>query len=330
MTVARMHGDRYATDGLLDFAVNVRRERPPELDAALRQALDDREYPSDRATREALAKRHGREPDEALPLNGACEAFWLLAHVLRPRRAVCVHPTFTEGEFALRAVGAVIERLVTSPPNWALEPAAVSDADLMLVTNPSNPTGRIERSETLAALATTGRLLVVDESFMEFAGDEETLDEQRDVVVIRSATKLWSLAGIRAGYLLAPAALVRRLEGGRQPWAVNALALAALRAVAGLPHVALRIASEVALDRARLVTALGAIPGVRVWPSAANFVLLEQPVEWAADELRARGIAVRPCGDYPGLGPRFIRVAVRGAEANRLLASELAEVIGGR
>lgn len=330
MTATRVHGDRYATRGLVDFAVNIRRERPLELEEALRQALDDREYPSGRATRQALAERHGREPDEVLPLNGACEAFWLLAHVLRPRRAVCVHPSFTEGESALRAAGTAVERLLTSPPDWALEPAAVGDAELVLVTNPCNPTGRIEPAGKVAELATPGRLLVVDESFMEFAGDRETLDQQRDIVVVRSATKLWSLAGIRAGYLLAPAELVRRLEAGRQPWAVNALALAALRAAAGLPHVAERIASEVALERNELVAALSAIPGVRVWPSAANFVLLEQPIESAADELRARGIAVRPCDDFPGLGSRFIRVAVRGVEESRLLVQELAEVIDGR
>jgi histidinol-phosphate/aromatic aminotransferase/cobyric acid decarboxylase-like protein len=310
--------------------VNVRRKRPLELEEALRQGLDDPEYPSDHQTREALAERHGREPDEVLPLNGASEAFWLLAHALRPRRAVCVHPSFTEGETALRAAGAAVKRLLTTPPDWALEPAAVGNADLVLVTNPCNPTGRIEPAATVAELATTGRLLVVDESFMEFAGNDATLDQRRDVVVIRSATKLWSLAGIRAGYLLAPAELVRQLEAARQPWSVNAPALAALRAIAHLPAIAARIASEVALERDWLVTALRTIPGVRVWPSAANFVLLEQPLESAADRLRSCGIAVRPCDDFPGLSSRFIRVAVRAVDENRLLVQKLAEVIDGR
>lgn len=330
MTVARVHGDRYAAPGLVDFAVNIRRERPVELEEALRRALADREYPSDRATREALAERHGRAADEVLPLNGACEAFWLLAFVLRPGRAVCVHPSFTEGETALRAAGTAVERVLTTQPDWALKPVAVGKADLVLVTNPCNPTGRLERAETMAELATPGRLLVVDESFMEFAGDRATLDQRRDVVVIRSATKLWSLAGIRAGYLLGPADLVRRLEAGRQPWAVNALALAALRTAARLPHVAEQIATEVALERDALVEALGAIPGVRAWPSAANFVLLKLPVESAAEALRTRGIAVRPCDDFPGLGSTFIRVAVRGVEESRVLVQELREVIDGR
>lgn len=330
MTAVRLHGDRIATPGLLDLAVNVRPERPPELETALRAALDERRYPDERPAREALAARHRRTPDEVLPLNGASEAFWLLAHVLRPRTAVCVHPSFTEGEAALRAAGATVERVVTRPPDWSLDPGAVGDADVVLVTNPCNPTGRLESAETVAALARPGRLLVVDESFIEFARERETLARRRDVVVIRSATKLWSLAGIRAGYLLAPPELVERLEAGRQPWPVNAPALAALRISATLPDVAARIASEVEQARGKLVVALESLPNVRVWPSAANFVLLEQPLESAAADLRARGIAVRPCDDFPGLGPRFLRVAVRGAEETRVLVRELAEVLDAR
>lgn len=329
MTV-RTHGDRYVVPGLLDFAVNVRRERPVELEEVLRKALDDREYPSDRATREALADRHRREPEEILPLNGACEAFWLLAQALRPRCALCVHPSFTEGETALRAAGTAVERVLTTPPEWALEPSAIGEADILVVTNPCNPTGRLEPAETLEELTTPGRLLVVDESFMEFAGERETLDQRRDVVVIRSATKLWSLAGIRAGYLIAPADLVLQLEAGRQPWAVNSLALAALRTAADLPHVADRIASEVARERDELVALVGGIRDVRVWPSTANFVLIELPIETAADKLRMRGFAVRPCADFPGLGSKFVRVAVRGVEESRLLARELTEVLDGR
>jgi histidinol-phosphate aminotransferase len=330
MTAARLHGDRLATPGLLDFAVNVRPERPPELEAALHAALDERGYPDDRPAREALAARHQRTPDEVLPLNGACEAFSLLAHVLRPRRAVCVHPCFTEGEAALRAAGATVERVLTRPPDWSLHPETVGDTELVLVTNPCNPTGRLEPAETVSVLARPGRLLVVDESFIEFAGERESLARRRDVVVIRSATKLWSLAGVRAGYLLAPFELVERLEAGRQPWPVNALALAALRVCATLPAVAARVAAEVERERNELVAGLASLADVRVWPSAANFVLLEQPLESAAAELRARGVAVRPCDDFPGLGPRFLRVAVRGSGDTRVLARELAEVLGAR
>jgi histidinol-phosphate/aromatic aminotransferase/cobyric acid decarboxylase-like protein len=237
MTTVRLHGDRLATPGLLDFAVNVRRERPRELETALRAALDERGYPDDRPAREAIAARHRRALDEVLPLNGACEALWLLAYAFRPRRAACVHPSFTEGETALRAAGAAVERVLTRPPGWSLEPGTVGDAEFVLVTNPCNPTGRLEPAEVVSALARPGRLLVVDESFIEFARERESLAHRRDVVVIRSATKLWSLAAVRAGYLLGPPELVERLEAARQPWPVNGSALAALRVSATLPRL---------------------------------------------------------------------------------------------
>ena len=93
----RVHGDGFARPGMLDFAVNVwRTPRPPRLQAALMEALRDTAYPDESAARAAIARRHDRPASETLALAGACEAFWLLAHALPVRHAVCVHPSFTE------------------------------------------------------------------------------------------------------------------------------------------------------------------------------------------------------------------------------------------
>jgi len=263
---------------------------------------------------------------EVLLTNGACDAFWLLAHALRPRRAACVHPGFTEPEAALRAVGCEVTRVFRDPDEWRLRPETVpADVDLVVVGNPDNPTGRLEHT---AALAAPGRLLVVDESFMDFVlGEQESLCHRRDVVVVRSLTKLWSLAGIRAGYVLAPAALVERLDEHRQPWSVNAVACAALECCAADPETPRRIAAEAAAARTDLALALSNVAVVRrVWPGAANFLLLEVedgPAVVAC--LAERGIAVRPCDSFPGLGPDHVRVAVRHQADNRLLVEALAE-----
>jgi len=109
----RTHGDAFVRPGTLDFAVNIWPTPPSAgLRAALEGALaDSAPYPDERPAREAVADRHGRPPDEVLLLNGACEAFWLIAHALRPRHAVCLHPAFTEPEAALRATGAPVTRL---------------------------------------------------------------------------------------------------------------------------------------------------------------------------------------------------------------------------
>jgi histidinol-phosphate/aromatic aminotransferase/cobyric acid decarboxylase-like protein len=327
----RLHGDTLAAEGALDFAVNVwPGPRPPGLERALADALARAgRYPDTRRARAAVAERHGREPREVLLTNGAAEALWLLATALRPGRAACVHPGFTEPEAALRAAGGDVVRVFREPDSWRLDPGRVPrDADLVVVGNPDNPTGALEPAGVLVALARPGRVLVVDESFMDFVPREaESLAGARDVpglAVVRSLTKLWGLAGIRAGYLVGPAGLVRRLEAARQPWSVNALACAALAFCAGDAETPARVAAEVASTRAWLEEALAKLPAVaHVWPGAANFLLAELrdgPATVAG--LAARGIAIRPAGSFPGLGPDHVRIAVRpAADCARLVAA---------
>jgi len=129
-------------------------------------------------------------------------------------------------------------------------------------------------------------------------------------VVVRSLTKLWGLAGIRAGSLLAPARIEAAVQAARQPWSVNVLAGAALAAWAraGAAHAG-RLVGEVAAARERLAAELAALPGVRVWPSAANFLLVHVPdgpavrAGLAVRGVAVRGVAVRPCDTFPGLTP---------------------------
>ena len=135
----------------------------------LHEAVDDSAgYPDPRAARTAVAAAHGRDESEVLPTAGAAETFTLLARALTPRRAVVVHPSFTEPEAALRAAGHPVERLLLDPPGYRLDPAAVpADADLVVLGNPTNPTSVLHPAAGLAALARPGRVLVVDEAFAD-------------------------------------------------------------------------------------------------------------------------------------------------------------------
>jgi histidinol-phosphate/aromatic aminotransferase/cobyric acid decarboxylase-like protein len=138
---------------------------------------------------------------------------------------------------------------------------------------------------------------------------------------VRSLTKLWSLAGVRAGYLLGPPELVADLDAQRQPWSVNALACAAVVACCGDRETPARVAAEVEVERRFLGAGLGRV-AQRVWPGAANFLLMhvsDGPGKVAA--LQRRGISVRPCGSFPGLDDDHLRVAIRRrADNERLLA----------
>jgi histidinol-phosphate aminotransferase len=331
----RHHGDREVAPGMLDLAVNVRLPRPPRwLRERLIAALDDLgRYPDPAAACSALARRHDRPVDEVLPTAGAAEAFVLLARALRPRRAVCVHPSFTEPEAALLAAGIAVQRVLLPEPYTLRTNAIPDDADLVVVGNPTNPTGVLHPAATLAALARPGRILVVDEAFADTVpGEPESLagrDDLPGLVVIRSFTKTWGLAGLRIGYLLAEPQLVTRLAAAAPLWPVSTPALAACVATAS-PHAVREAgtwAAELAAERAHLLRRLSGCTGMRVAPAAAaSFVLVDTGIADIRARLLHRGFAVRRGETFPGLGPGWIRVAVRDAKTSDRFVTALAAV----
>ncbi|WP_282796387.1 Rv2231c family pyridoxal phosphate-dependent protein CobC [Streptomyces sp. CC224B] len=318
--------------GPVDLAVNVRSGTPPAwLKQRIAASLDGlAAYPDGRAARAAVAARHGVEPGRVLLTAGAAEAFVLLARALRVRRPVVVHPQFTEPEAALRDAGHTVRRvLLRAADGFRLDPAAVpEDADLVVVGNPTNPTSVLHPAADLARLARPGRVLVVDEAFMDAVpGEREALAGRVDVpglVVLRSLTKTWGLAGLRIGYVLADPATIGALERAQPLWPVSSPALAAAeacvtpRALAEAGHVAHRVAA----DRRHLVAGLSALPGVEVvGPAEGPFVLVRTPgaATVVRERLLERGFVVRRGDTFPGLGPDWVRVAVRGRATTEAL-----------
>jgi histidinol-phosphate/aromatic aminotransferase/cobyric acid decarboxylase-like protein len=321
------HGD-VEVGGLLDFAVNVYDgPRPAWLDAALRAGLDDAtRYPSPTAAEAALAAHHGREPDELLATAGAAEAFSLIARLRPWRRPTVVHPQFTEPHAALLQAGHSVTEVVLPPP-FTLDPVAVpDDADLVVIGNPTNPTGVLHPRETIIDLLRPGRLVVVDEAFMDAVpGEPATLTTQRHpgLVVIRSLTKHWGIPGVRAGYLLADPAVAADLRRGQVPWSVASTATAAMIACATDQAAAesRRRSVQIAEWRRHLEESLSTM-GIRHISSQASFVLA-QVGDGVHEALRGAGIAVRRADTFPGLDSSWVRIAVRPPERTRSLTDAL-------
>ncbi|MDB1088452.1 Rv2231c family pyridoxal phosphate-dependent protein CobC [Streptomyces sp. ACA25] len=325
------HGDaEVREDGaaLTDLAVNVRTGTPPAwLRERITASLDGlAAYPDGRAARRAVARRHSLPVDRVLLTAGAAEAFVLLARGVAARHPVVVHPQFTEPEAALRAAGLPVRRVVLrEEEGFRLDPAAVpAEADLVVVGNPTNPTSVLHPAADLAALARPGRVLVVDEAFIDAVpGERESVaglaGSLPGLVVLRSLTKTWGLAGLRVGYLLADTDLVTRLSRGQPLWPVSSPALAAAEACCGPRALAEAEAAarRTAADRHYLLEHLGRLPGAVPLRAAAvaaraPFVLVRHP-DGAALRLRLReqGFAVRRGDTFPGLGPQWLRLAVR-------------------
>ncbi|MEU0875564.1 Rv2231c family pyridoxal phosphate-dependent protein CobC [Nocardia brasiliensis] len=328
----RHHGDVDARPGMLDFAVNVQGSAPPDwLRERLRARLDDLgRYPSaesESAARRAVAQRHGRGPDEVLLLAGAAEGFAMLPR-LAARLAAVLHPSFTEPELALREAEVPVTRVLLDPP-YVLDPAAVpAAADLVVLGNPTNPTSVLHPADTVKALRRPGRIVVVDEAFADaIPGEPESLAgfAAPDVLVLRSLTKTWALAGLRCGYILGAPELLARLNHGRAHWPLGTLQLEAITATAAPEAVEQeqRQAQRIAADRAAMIARLTEL-GVHVHtPAAAPFLLIQVPDgELLRKHLADKGIAVRRADTFPGLGPNRLRLAVRGpAEVDQLIAA---------
>ncbi|MEU7703416.1 Rv2231c family pyridoxal phosphate-dependent protein CobC, partial [Streptomyces sp. NPDC039028] len=323
----RHHGDAEVRDEkLIDLAVNVRTNTPPDW---LRERIADSltglaAYPDGRAARAAVAERHDLPSSRVLLTAGAAEAFVLIARALPVRRPVVVHPQFTEPEAALRDVGHEVGRvLLREEDGFRLDPAAVpEDADLVVIGNPTNPTSVLHPAASIAALARPWRTLVVDEAFLDAVpGERESLAGRTDVpglVVLRSLTKTWGLAGLRIGYVLADPATIAALERTQPLWPVSTPALVAAEAcmtraaLAEAEHAAHRIGVE----RAHLLAGLAEFDEVRTVPGAEGpFVLLRiDGADAIRERLRSLGFAARRDGGFhlvdrpdPALLDRTIR-----------------------
>jgi threonine-phosphate decarboxylase len=211
--------------------------------------------------------------------------------------------------------------------------------DLLILANPGNPTGALvplpDVTELLELCRISGTVPVIDEAFMDFCEEESALSaviSDGHGVVSRSLTKFYSLPGLRLGYAVASAGVIEQVARLVPPWSVGTLVQAA--GVAALADDAYRERTLrlIARERKFLAAGLAALPGVRPFPSAANYLLVELASALSATTLRDRllpsRILIRDCTNFPGLSTRFFRVAVRGREENQQLLSSLAEILG--
>ncbi len=311
---------------------------PPAVAAALRHVAVTR-YP-DRtamALRRALAARLGLDPDQIVVANGSSEVIWLLALAYArpaPERVLIAGPTYGEYERAAQVAGAAVAHARARAENGFYPNAAEIAARVrrerprvVWLCNPNNPTGiylpRVEVETILAACIDARALLVIDEAYLAFVDQADSLLDllqSEHLLLLRSMTKDYALAGLRLGYGAGSRRMAALLRSIQPPWSVNAAAQAAgLAALEDDAHLE-RAREEVRRARAALVAGLEAL-GLRVIPPAANFVLVEVGNAAAIRaHLLERGYVVRDCTSF-GL-PRHVRIAIRTQpECARLLAA---------
>ncbi len=289
--------------------------------------------------REALAARIGFDPAQIIVGNGSDEIIRLAAEaLLGPHdEAVICEPTFGEYLYAVRLLGAtpVLVRAEQGQDLRAVAAAVTPRTRMVFVCNPNNPTGTIVNRTDLAAFLAglpSGILVVYDAAYREYAADPEYADgyeflrQGAPILVLRTFSKVYGLAGLRVGYGVGPADLVALLYRVKEPFNVNLLAQkAALAALDDAAHVAESVAKN-AEGRERLYRGLARLR-LGYLPSLANFVLVDlgREAQGVYEALLRRGVIVRPASVF-GF-PQRIRVTVgTGAQIDRFLAA-LEEVL---
>lgn len=330
----------------LDFSANVSPLGVPESvrRAAEAAVAEAGRYPDPqcRALRKSLASRHNIPTDWILCGSGAADLIYRLAAARRPKRALVTAPTFSEYEKALNLWGCRVSRFsLTAESGFSvtedLLSAVTPEVDLLFLCEPNNPTGRttdrclLER--ILSRCAACGTLLAADECFNDLLDDPaahtllNALSHYKNLLILRAFTKSFGMAGLRLGYALSQdISLLEAMARCGPPWTVSAPAqaagIAALEDGASLEPLRHLIRRE----RPRLSAGLAAL-GCRVCPGEANYLLFFCGAPALPRRLAEKGVLIRDCSNYPGLGRGWYRAAVRTAAENTVFLKIMEEVL---
>lgn len=344
ITPAELRELGLSIDDVIDFSSNI---TPLGMPSHMKDALADIDisrYPDPDCLelREAISKKARVDVSSILVGNGSTELIHLIAHtfLIGKGSAVILSPTYGEYETACRLAGTEPVFIKAEEKNafrWIIPSVCkqlkAAAPRIVFLCNPNNPTGvLLERGDVakIAAAAAPG-LLVIDEAYMPFADepwDAATLLDRGNVVVMRSMTKDYALAGIRLGYMVAAPDIIEKLRCYQPFWSVNAIAQAlGLEAVNDSKHIA-EARKVVVKARSYLVKSLDEI-GLDAIPTSTNFMLIKVGNATSTRKaLLSHGICVRDCTSF-GLS-QYIRIAVQPMSACRRFVEALSSVITER
>ncbi len=339
--IDRVHGGA-APPGAIDFSASINPLGPPPaaIEAYHSAAARITSYPPPKSAEleHRLASWMGVSPESVLAGNGTTQLIYLLARVLEPARPFVVIPTFSEIANALAGEGSPPDPIQLAPERgYRLDIEQIRDAlrdhaGAIFIGRPNSPTGTMlsmaEVEEIAARCAERGCWLVLDEAFVDFADLPESAvamtARNARVIVLRSLTKSFAIPGLRLGCVVADAEVTAAMRDAIEPWSVSVAAESAGLACLECAGDYLRRTREfVAREREYLTRSLGSVAGIRVFPSAANFLMIAvadepSPGQFAASLLR-RGVAVRDLRTMPGCSAGLYRIGIRSRADNRRL-----------
>lgn len=334
-------------DNVLDFSVNLNPFGPPQIIKEnwlkLFKRIDRYPHPEGRGIVDFYRYRFGIKADCCLSGNGSTELIYLIPRALHIRRAVVIMPSYYDYMRSSTISGAeIIPIFLSSEDSFSLPDmdtikSALKDADAIWLGRPNNPTGTLFKKEKILYLADNfpSKWILVDEAFIQFLKDWEheslLFEPQRyNLVVVHSLTKFYSLAGIRAGAVIAHPDVIERIKRLKEPWTVNGVAEEIARLLIRCEEYEEESRREVLKERDRVYEILKKIDGVLPYPSVCNFLLCRWDCTGNLDDLICHLLKnrcyVRDCRNFQGLEGNFFRLAIRRKDENNRLLRLLKEV----
>lgn len=325
-----------AYNGLLDFSSNV---NPLPFPKSVREGRKEfweriRYYPDPfcQDLKSLIAKRIGIKEDEIFIGAGSTELIYLLVMTLRPKSTLVFLPTFSEYEKASRIANACVLEL-NLDSHFSLPAPLAEEVDILFLCHPNNPTGNFLVREKEEIFSWKSKYYLIDEAFIDFAGEEYSyiglFRKDKRVLILRTFTKFFPLAGMRIGYLIAERSIVDRLERVAHPWRVSGLSIYLAEKFLEDEDFQKRTRALIERERKYLENGLGKL-GFKVYPSVANFFLVglrsNETSRDLKEKLLKQGILVRDCSNFKGLKGEFIRLCVRMRRENRILLQALSKI----
>lgn len=334
---------RYST-GVIDFSANVNPLGPSRkvVEAITRAIGEIASYPpAGERLRSELGAKHEVNPGQVVLGNGSSELIKTFCEVFLAQGDIALipQPTFAEYEYFSALYGARVREVPYTGSDAIL--SGMRGAKAVFLCNPNNPTGKavaLKEIETLAQEALKASCMVfVDEAYVEFSKLEsasQLLECFPNLVVLCSMTKFYSLPGLRLGYAIASPEVAHYLSLALPPWNVNTLAQRAALAALRDEEFVRKSREYLAEEKEHLFSGLRHLPQVEVYPSEANFFLINiKETGMKSPEMKARlaekGLLIRDCSSFRYLGEEHIRVCIRKREENIRLLSAMEELLNG-
>lgn len=273
-----------------------------------------------------IADHFHMKPGQVLVTNGSTEAFYLAAQAWSGCNSIICCPCFSEYEYACRVYHHSINYLEF---NDLYAAKSFLDCQLVWLANPNNPDGNVRSLETIERLLKENpqTFFVIDEAYIALCAKAQSavllIKSYPNLILVKSLTKIFSVPGLRIGFLLAAEETIARIAANRMPWRVNSLAIEAGKYLWNHYQEFVPSLNAIREESESLQCRIKDIGMFEVYPSACNFFLVKS-LRGTATELKSflikkMGILIRDASNFRGLDDSFFRIAIQGPDKNRLL-----------